>query len=57
MTADVIQELVRTVGKKPNPVEIIYSSACSLVGLVGAWLFSNSWGGDDEQPGRRATPR
>jgi hypothetical protein len=39
MTADEIRELVRNLGKKPNLVEVIYYSACFLVGLVGAWLF------------------
>jgi hypothetical protein len=44
MTADVIQELVRTVGKKPSPAELIYYCTCFLVGLVGAWLFSELLG-------------
>jgi hypothetical protein len=44
MTADVIRELVRTVGKKPNPAEIMYYSACFLVSLVGAWLCSELMG-------------
>ena len=39
MTADEIRELIRNIGKKPNLAEVIYYSACFLVGFIAAWLI------------------